>query len=92
MAVKVERRISTRQPLQKGATTQDRCPGRVPLRSQTKERPFSHGLKTCREPTYYIQCWGSYFESIALQAANYFTLEVVELQQSYSREKSSLVN
>ncbi len=32
---------------------------------------------------------GCYFES---KATNYFTLEEVELQQSYSREKSSLAN
>ena len=38
------------------------------------------------------QCWGRYHERIALQATNYFTLEEVELQQSYPREKSSLVN
>ncbi len=35
------------------------------------------------------QCCRSYFESIALQATNYFTLEEVELQQSYPRVKSS---
>ena len=35
---------------------------------------------------------GRYFESTALQAAKCFTLEKGELQQSYPREKSSLVN
>lgn len=40
----------------------------------------------------YNQCWGNYFESIALQATSCFTVEEVELQQSYPREKSSLVN
>ena len=29
------------------------------------------------------QRWGRYHERIALQATNYFTLEEVELQQSY---------
>lgn len=29
------------------------------------------------------QCWGRYFESIALHATSYFTLAEVELQQSF---------
>lgn len=41
-------------------------------------------------PSYYlrIQWWGSYFERQAMQATNFFTLEEVEVQQSYQREKS----
>ncbi|XP_042365514.1 THAP domain-containing protein 1 [Plectropomus leopardus] len=40
----------------------------------------------------YNQCWGSCFESIALQTTNCFTVEEVELQHNYPREKASLIN
>ncbi len=38
------------------------------------------------------QCWGRYFDSTALRAANSFTLEEAELQQSFPRETFSLVS
>ena len=31
----------------------------------------------------------SYFESVALQASNYFTLREVEVRQSYPKEKAT---
>ncbi len=36
------------------------------------------------------QCWGSYFESKALQATNNFTVEEVKLKQSCSRETQNM--
>ena len=38
------------------------------------------------------QCWGSYFENIACEATNYFTLEVVETTAKLPWEKCSFGN
>lgn len=35
---------------------------------------------------------GEAWKHIGLEATNYITLEVIELQQSYPREKTSLAN